>query len=118
MNSVVHMPRCNAAVRDVKILLLIALLACAGGKPPEASVANVRSQIEQGLAVGSSPERGLEFLDSLKVVHSPYKDHGIQANFGRSSQKDLVSGAVYVRLYYDENNQLVRYTIEEILTGP
>jgi hypothetical protein len=79
----------------------------------------VRTTVERFIPLGSSPESTLRVLDSLKVEHSQYgTNRVITANFGASQSKGLVSGAIYVTLYFDTSNHLTRHDVKEYLTGP
>lgn len=95
----------------------LALFGCS--RAPRPTEASVRGTVGRLIPLGSNPQHTLHVLDSLKVEHSTYgKNRIITANFGESQSKGLVSGAIYVTLYFDEGDRLVRSEVKERFTGP
>lgn len=101
----------------VAIIGALPLLGCP--RRPRPTEASVRATVDSIIPRGSSPQRTLQVLDSLKVEHSIYgKNRIITANFGESHSKGLVSGAIYVTLYFDNGDRLTRSEVKERFTGP
>jgi hypothetical protein len=99
------------------VLGVLGLLGCTRRSRP--TEAGVRATVDRFIPLGSDPQHTLRVLDSLKVEHSAYGNNRIiTANFGESQSKGLVSGAVYVTLYFDEGDRLVRTEVKERFTGP
>jgi hypothetical protein len=109
---------------NMRVVLLAAtapLVAVFGSCTKEArtSEAEVRSTVERLFPIGSAPQDALRALDSLRVEHSSYGPNRlITANFGPTSNDGLVSGAVFVELYFDNSDRLIRREVKEIFTGP
>ena len=91
-----------------------------GCKPHSDLRQQVQTHLESALRLGSTPERALQVLDSARVTRSEYlrDDRIITANFGESYRFLMVSSSVYVTLYYDPNDRLIRIRVEEIASGP
>ncbi len=89
------------------------------GARPRVTQASVQAIVDSLIPVGSVPQRALRVLDSLKVQHSDYgKQRSISANFGKSHDDGIVTGAVYVTLTYDSTDHLATRTVKELFTGP
>lgn len=104
----------------VKSLIFLSTMLT-GCKPHSDLRGRVQALLDRELPLGSTPQRALEVLDSSRVKHSAYlKDANriITANYGESYRFFLVSSSVYVTLYFDSNDRLLRAKVEEIGSGP
>lgn len=85
----------------------------------------VTSWIESDLPIGSSKEKVISFCEKKGMEHSAFykpelyydKDHSISASIKKKwNYFLLVEGGVYVVFYFDGNNKLVRYKVDEAYT--
>lgn len=108
------------AVLGLLLFVAIAALVALFYRPHTNLLERTRVNLERILPSGSTTDRAIAVLDSLRVVHSSLvmPDRIITANFGESYRLFLVSSSVYVTLYFDASDRLQQTKVEEIGSGP
>lgn len=89
------------------------------------TIDQIESQIKKEIPIGSSKTQVIAFLESHSYEHSAYykpelyyeKNKTINASTPRKSYGILTEGKIYMTLMFDQNDKLVNYKVEEILTG-
>jgi hypothetical protein len=95
-----------------------------GSSVIDVNAKKVTAWIESEIPTGSTKEEVIRFCVRKGMEHSAFykpeiyydKNHTISASIKMKWLLSLLDGGVYVVFYFDENNKLVRYTVNEAYT--
>jgi hypothetical protein len=96
------------------LLLAIGSSACPMRRT---TIADVDKLLRSQLPVGSPHARVSAVLDSLEVEHSGYEKQEMVAIWRRTSVRLFDESAIQARFYFDVQGSLLRYELEEQITG-
>jgi hypothetical protein len=110
------MSRSRVVVIVVLCTLAILVGAAAWLGKPRTTPAEIHALIGEETPIGSTPQRVVAFLDSARIERSPYHTHdrSIYALWRRTSVRLLSESSIQVRFFFDEENRLSRYEVEEM----
>lgn len=108
-------------IRFGGICLAVVLTACGYSSP-----AAVEKKIAAEIPVGSEKNKVVAFLDSNEFEHSGRfrpelyydKNRTIWASAPQKKYGVFVTGKIHITFKFDQQDQLVSYRVEEVLTGP
>jgi hypothetical protein len=92
--------------------------ACSSDAEVEAAIVELNTALQDQVAIGSSPDVVLEFLQRHDIEHSPYQDAtpNISA-IVRDVQKSLLGSTSIQLEFLFENDKLNDYTVRKAYTG-
>ena len=84
------------------------------------TVKEMEDLIKKEVPIGSSTVRVLAFLDSKKIEHSRYLEDrkAIYAIIRDTGGDFLVKKSLTLAFFFDDDGNLIKYTVEEVFTGP
>jgi hypothetical protein len=112
------MSRRSIVVTVVLCALTVALGATAWFGP-RTTPAELHALLREETPIGSTTQRVAAFLDSARVEHSAYRtrERAVYAIW-RGTTVGLVShSSLEVRFFFDGENRLSRYEVEEVVTS-
>ena len=113
-------------LRKVTLVVTVVGAAAALGGCGYSSPAAVEKQLAAEIPVGSDKDKVIAFLDANEFEHSGRyrpelyydKNRTISASAPQKKYGLLVTGKIYVTFTFDQQDRLVSYRAEEVLTGP
>lgn len=113
--------RAYSTVRIALVTIVAAAIAATGAcTKHRITTSQVNAVLARTLPVGSSPQRVVIVLDSLKIEHSAYdlRDWTLRGTIRRASKSLTTEGCVQLQFAFDEHGRLVGHTTTEGFTGP
>jgi hypothetical protein len=108
------MPRTIAAY---SILTLLAL-SVVGCRSERIAAKKQAEEVKQSIALQSTPQEVIQYLDAKKIQHSTYADNNITAIVRDNSRWAIVKADYGIVFQFDEGDRLSTINIREHLTGP
>jgi len=106
----------NPKARLLPLFFVVVLVCCTRVKQVGPTEAQVKTWIQEELAIGSSERDVLLFLQRHHINHS---EVGSRINAGVGSTKGfLVRSDIQIEFRFDPEGTLASYDVKEILTGP
>lgn len=114
------------------LTVLSTLMFFCSCKKNTAIVEELKRQIQEEIPIGSSSSKVLDFLDNKKIFHSEYvegdlydvkkskfvRERVIYASIPDVERSFFVTYNIYLRFYFDENRNLVDFTVTKQRADP